>query len=72
MPIVNAYERGFAAGERAAHEDKKRGNPLRLRPEHPREGYEAAWWDGYTPRSLSWALRPAQVSVWWSDAEVKE
>ena len=47
------------------------GNPLRLRPEHPREGYEAAWWDGYTPRSLSWALRPAQVSVWWSDAENK-
>jgi len=58
---VTPYERGFEAGEAACHADKKQGRPMLVRPEKTADDYARGWWDGYTPRSLTWALHRAPI-----------
>jgi hypothetical protein len=52
---MNAYEHGFAEGERAAFKDR-RNAVRRERPETLEPGYQQGWWDGYLPRSQWWGL----------------
>lgn len=63
---MNAWERGFEAGEKACHEDKKAGRPRKFRPEHVKDAFQEGWWAGYSPRSLTWALR-GDPRPWWAD-----
>jgi hypothetical protein len=54
------YERGFAAGERRAWEERDE----RIKPSRPTD-VEGAWhigfWDARIPRSPSWALRRPEI-----------
>jgi hypothetical protein len=61
------YERGFDAGERRAFSDRRDGAPMRGAPAQITDAYWRGWWDGYTPRSVTWALRPMKTSTtpWW-------
>ena len=67
---MTLYEEGFSDGERQAFNDR-RDHIMRA---HPRVGdneYMRGWHDGYSPRSVTWALRGTETSsVWW--AEFKE
>lgn len=61
---MTAYERGFDAGERQAFKDR-RTKVRRTRPScTPVDGYEAGFWDGYTPRSISWLLTHEPQPFW--------
>jgi hypothetical protein len=67
---MTPFETAFSEGERAAFADKRAGRRPRVMPaDEPLTPYGEAWWLGYTPRSLSWALRtppckaPAEVEV---------
>lgn len=55
---MSPYERGFHDGERAAFQDRKAGKPRRHRSKDEDEytEYGRGYWDGYTPRSMTWAL----------------
>lgn len=70
---MTGFELAFADGERAAFEDKKAGRRQRIKPQGEMNPYRTAWWLGYTPRTLSWALAarphkpPAEV-----DSELRE
>lgn len=60
---MTAFEAGFAAGERQAWQE--RGSHRRqLQPAEIHTDYERGWWAGYTPRSLSWAMRARPVTSW--------
>lgn len=52
---MNQYEIGFADGERVRCEDKKTGR-FRVRPHGSMHERGRGFWDGYTPRSQTWAL----------------
>jgi hypothetical protein len=58
------YARGFDAGERAAFRDRRVGR-VRIKPLVLGDTYELAWWDGYTPRTSTWA-RNLTTSGWWT------
>ncbi len=62
------YAQGFDAGERAACRDRRLGK-TRLRPMMLRDTYERAWWDGYTPRSSTWARSAEVKGAWWAERE---
>jgi len=53
---MTPYELGFADGERLRCEDKKIGR-FRVRPHGSMHERGRGFWDGYTPRSQTWALR---------------
>ena len=63
------YEQGFSDGEKAAFRDRKVGF-VRAMPE-PDNPYRRGFVDGYTPRSITWALRGTQKpqAAWWSEKE---
>lgn len=61
------YARGFDAGERAAFRDRRCGR-TRIRPLVLTDTYHRAWWDGYTPRTSTWA-RAAAPDAWWAERE---
>lgn len=64
---MNAYESGFADGERDAFKDR-RNNIRRTLSQDPTSEYQRGYRDGYTPRNLSWLLtKPA--AAWWQDRE---
>lgn len=52
------YEQAFTEGERAAFQDRRSG-VFRHRPSDVLTPWAAAWWDGYTPRTSAWAVRPS-------------
>ena len=52
---MSPYELGFANGERLRCEDKQRGR-FRVRPTGDLPPRARGFWDGYTPRSQTWAL----------------
>ncbi len=60
------YAKGFAAGESCAFRDRRSGRS-RIRPMVLRDTYERAFWDGYTPRSSTWAR--TKVAAWWGESE---
>jgi len=62
------YARGFDAGERAAFRDRRCGRN-RIKPLVLRDTYERAWWDGYTPRSSTWARNVSPNGWWTAEAE---
>lgn len=65
------YEQGFSDGEKAAFRDRKVGF-VRAMPETDND-YRRGFVDGYTPRSIAWALRVVarpSVPLWWSEKEV--
>ena len=57
------YEQGFSDGEKAAFRDRKVGF-VRAMPEADND-YRRGFVDGYTPRSIAWALRPTKAAGWW-------
>ena len=61
MTAMTGFEIAFADGERAAFEDKKAGRRPRVKPDGEMSPYGKAWWLGYTPRSMTWALRKTPV-----------
>ena len=58
--MTSDYERGFAAGERKAWEDRDSGR-LPIRPEQTKGEWERGYMDGYCPRSIAWSLRKPAV-----------
>lgn len=64
------YEQGFSDGEKAACRDRKSGF-ARDMPDTDNE-YRRGFVDGYTPRSITWALRdsPTPAVQWWRAWEV--
>jgi hypothetical protein len=59
------YAAGFADGEAQAWKDRK--NLIRRdRPEQMRGEFQRGWWDGYTPRSVTWRLR-VEPQPWWQE-----
>lgn len=62
------YAQGFGAGERAAFRDRRIGR-TRVRPVQFRDTYERAWWDGYTPRSSTWARKTTPIGWWTGEVE---
>lgn len=65
---MTAYESGFADGERQAFKDR-RNHVRRSRPEaQVQSTYLDGWWDGYTPRSLTWLLHK-DPQPYWADRE---
>lgn len=58
---MTGFEQAFSDGERAAFEDKKAGRMPRVKPEGEMSPYGKAWWLGYTPRTMAWALRRTPV-----------
>lgn len=65
---MTPYERGFDAGERQAFKDRG----LHIRRQKPAEilplSYGEGWWDGYTPRSLTWLLS-REAQPFWAERE---
>ena len=61
---MTPYERGFHAGEATCHADKKKGRPLLTRPDKDADEYTRGWWDGYTPRSMTWALHRVAIPAY--------
>ena len=57
------YEQGFSDGEKAAFRDRKVGF-VRAMPEADNQ-YRRGFVDGYTPRSITWALRGTKAAGWW-------
>ncbi len=66
---MTGFEMAFADGERAAFEDKRAGRRPRFRPDGELTPYAKAWWLGYTPRSMVWALHKTPVKPY---CEVEE
>ena len=60
---MTGFEQAFADGERQAFIDKKFRRPRRVRPEGKLNPYGEAWWLGYQPRTLAWAIRSAPVKA---------
>lgn len=56
------YEQGFSDGEKTAFRDRKVGF-VRAMPEADNP-YRRGFVDGYTPRSLTWALRSTKAAGW--------
>jgi len=63
------YEQGFSDGERAAFSDRKTGFQRSI-PETDGE-YWRGFFDGYTPRSSTWArgISSKPVIEWWRESE---
>lgn len=62
------YAQGFADGERAAFKD--RADHLTRQMPIVRDDYSRGYVDGYTPRTIGWALRaPVESLAWWVDRE---
>ena len=61
-----SYESGFAQGEQDAFHDRRNG----VRAEgidDPRTEHQRGYWDGYRPRSATWAARtqsPVVLLAW--------
>ena len=53
---MTPYEIGFADGESKRCDDIKTGR-IRVRPTGDLSPRARGFWDGYTPRSATWALR---------------
>ena len=53
---MTGFETAFADGERAAFEDKRAGRRPRTQPDGELTPHAKAWWLGYIPRSMTWAL----------------
>jgi hypothetical protein len=67
---MTEYERGFADGERQSFKD--RANRVRRSLPEVKTEYGRGWIDGYTPRSLTWAVRStANSQDWWQLREVE-
>lgn len=58
--MTTEYERGFAAGERKAWEDRNTPR-MAVRPEKSASEWERGYMDGYFPRSLTWSLRKPAI-----------
>lgn len=58
--MTSDYERGFAAGERKAWEDRDSGR-LPVRPEKNDSEWHRGYLDGYYPRSIAWSLRKPAI-----------
>lgn len=64
------YRLGFDEGERAAFTHRQRGMPPLIRPNEIKGQRAQGFWDGYTPRSLTWALRqPKTGRQWWCEED---
>ena len=65
---MTAYEAGFRQGEQQAFRDRR----AHIRRDRPsclaQDGYEHGFWDGYTPRSITWLLAK-QPEPSWADRE---
>jgi hypothetical protein len=66
---VTPYEQGFAVGERQAFKDR-RDHIVRPQPNVGNGEYLRGWRDGYTPRSVTWAIRGTEpAAAWWQERE---
>jgi hypothetical protein len=57
---MSDFERGFAAGESAAFNDRRAGR-TRCAPIGDMAEYTRGFWAGYTPRNPVWALTSQPV-----------
>ena len=62
------YEQAFAAGERAAFDDRKAGR-ARVPPAGVLSPFGRAFWDAYVPRSTAWAMTSKPVKHWQEEGE---
>lgn len=63
------YAYHFDAGERQAFADRQRGI-RRMPPADMTHPDTRAFWDGYRPRSSTWAGRSAAAPAsWWNETE---
>lgn len=63
------YAYHFEAGERQAFKDRANG-VRRHQPDDMSHPDTRAFWDGYQPRSSTWAARKTQApQAWWTERE---
>lgn len=65
---MSTYESGFASGELQAFKDRKRGLSRTVPQFEVTDPYARGYWDGYRPRSATWAISQEVRAVW----EVRE
>lgn len=60
MTYQEDYAAGFAEGELLRFQDRAKGC-VRARPQNMRSERMRGFWDGYTPRSIGWALNSKRL-----------